>query len=80
MLESLDACNPFLIFPQGGALQRVGAGLQPSSMVSLQVLTSHCANGHLVQVTQVKAEVDGRGAAAGHCRVVSNAPVLPLGV
>lgn len=80
MWKAPGAYNHFLIFPQGGALQRVGAGLQPSGVVSLQVFASHGTNGHLVQVAQVEAELDRRGAAAGHCCVVPNTPVLPLGV
>lgn len=70
----------FSIFPGGGALQGVSAGLQPSSVVSLQVLPPQCSNGHLVEVAELEEELHGRGAAAHHRRVVSNAPVLPQGV
>lgn len=70
----------FLVFPEGGAIQGVSAGLEPSSMVSFKVLPPQSKNGHLVQVTELKQELSRRGAAAHHGRVVSNTPILPLGV
>lgn len=69
-----------LILPQGGVVQGVCTCLEPPSMVSFEVLAPRCTDGHLVDVTELKQELDRWGAAARHRRVVSNAPVLPLGV
>lgn len=70
----------FSIFPEGGALQGVCARLQASGMISFEILPPHGANGHLVEVTELKQELDRwRGAARDGC-VISNTPVLPLGV
>lgn len=68
------------VFPEGGAVHGVGAGLQPTGMVSFKVLSPQSTNGHLVEVTELKQELDRSGAAAHHRRVVFNTPVLPLGV
>lgn len=74
-----SACA-FSVLPEGGVVQGVGAGLQPSSVVSFKVLPPHRKNGHLVEVAELKQELDRRGAAAHHRRVVSDTPILPLGV
>lgn len=68
------------VFPVSGALQGVGTGLQTSSVVSSQVLSPQCSNGHLVEVAELEEELHRRGVAAHYCCVVSNTPVLPLGV
>lgn len=70
----------FSVFPEGGAVHGVGTGLQPPSMVPFKVISPQSTNGHLVEVTELEQELDRSGAAAGHCCVVSNTPVLPLGV
>lgn len=74
-----SACA-FSVLPEGGVVQGVGAGLQPSGVVSFKVLPPHRKNGHLVEVAELKQELDRRGAAAHHRRVVSDTPILPLGV
>lgn len=68
------------VLPEGGAVQALSAGFQPPSVVSLQVLSSRSADGHLVEVTKVEEEGDGTGTAADHQEVFPHAPVLPLGV
>lgn len=68
------------VFPEGGAVQGVAAGLQSPSVVSFEVLPSQSTDGHLVHVTELKQELGRCGAAAHQHPVVSNAPVLPLGV
>lgn len=73
-----SAC--FSVLPEGGAVQGVGTGLQPSGVVSFKVLPPHGKNGHLVEVAELEQELDRRGAAAHHRRVVSDTPILPLGV
>lgn len=69
-----------LIFPEGGAVQGVGVGLQSASMVAFKVLPPDSPNGHLVEITELEEELDRYGTAAHHCWVVINTPVLPLGV
>lgn len=68
------------VFPEGGAVQGVSTGFKPSGMVSFKVLPPQSTNGHLVEVTELKQELDRSGAAAHHRCVVSNTPILPQGV
>lgn len=68
------------VFPESGALQGVSTGLKTSSVVSFEVLPPQCSNGHLVEVAELEEELHRRGVAAHYCCVVSNTPVLPLGV
>lgn len=49
-------------------------------MVPFQVLPPRGADGHLVEVAELKEELDRSVAAARHRRVVSDAPILALGV
>ena len=72
--------SPSSVFPEGGTVQRVCGGLQPSSVVTFKILASHSTDGHLVEVTELEQELDSCGAAARDGSIVSNTPVLPLGI
>ena len=68
------------IFPESSVLQGVSTGFKSSRVVSSEVLAPQCSNGHLVEVAELEEELHRRGVATRYCCVVSNTPVLPLGV
>lgn len=72
--------NVFSVFPQSCTIQGVCTGLQGPGMVTFKVFPPDNPDGHLVQVAEFKQELNRCGAAAHNGCVVSDTPVLALGI